>query len=120
MYSGKNLDFEYRYRTISVEDYTDKVAGGWVGQATGVLYAQDTEFKWVGEIIPFDLDDWYRIKPETIAEARKVLSQGKDPIETARAQVIASATRKANATTFREATNQYITAHSASWRNAIS
>ena len=29
---------EIQYRTISVEDYEDKVAGGWLGQATGVLW----------------------------------------------------------------------------------
>lgn len=52
------------------------------------------------------------------AEARKVLGEGKDPIETARARVVAAATRKANATTFREAANQYIAAHSTGWRNA--
>ncbi len=52
------------------------------------------------------------------AEARKLLGEGEDPIETARAQVVAAATRKANATTFREAANQYIAAHSTGWRNA--
>ena len=49
---------EIQYRTISVEDYEDKVAGGWLGQATGVLWAQYTEGKWQGEMIPFVFDDW--------------------------------------------------------------
>ena len=57
--NSKNLDSqEIQYRTISVADYEDKVAGGWLGQATAVLWAQYTEGKWQGEMIPFDLDDW--------------------------------------------------------------
>lgn len=55
---------EIQYRTISLEDYKDKVAGGWLGQATGVLFGQDTEFNWVGKIVPFDLEDWYRLDPD--------------------------------------------------------
>ncbi|HPG38075.1 MAG TPA: ADP-ribosylglycohydrolase family protein [bacterium] len=51
-------------RQLSLQEYTDKVAGGWLGQAIGVLYAQWTEGRWQGEIVPFDLEDWYRIKPE--------------------------------------------------------
>jgi hypothetical protein len=47
-----------------MEDYKDKVAGGWLGQAIGVLWAQWTEGKWQGAMIPFDLEDWYKsIKP---------------------------------------------------------
>jgi hypothetical protein len=49
---------EIQYRTISLEDYEDKVAGGWLGQATAVLWAQYTEGKWQGKMIPFDFDDW--------------------------------------------------------------
>jgi len=49
---------EIQYRTISLEDYEDKVAGGWLGQATAVLWAQYTEGKWQGEMIPFEFDDW--------------------------------------------------------------
>ena len=42
--NSKNLDSpEIQYRTISVEDYEDKVAGGWLGQSTAVLWAQYTE-----------------------------------------------------------------------------
>ena len=60
--NSKSLDSqEIQYRTISVEDYEDKVAGGWLGQATGVLWTQYTEGKWQGEMIPFDLDDWSMI-----------------------------------------------------------
>jgi hypothetical protein len=49
-------------RQITVEAYEDKVAGGWLGQAIGVLWGQWTEFKWMGKIVPFDLEDWYRLK----------------------------------------------------------
>ncbi|MDE0157790.1 MAG: ADP-ribosylglycohydrolase family protein [Gammaproteobacteria bacterium] len=52
------------YRTLSEAEYEDKVAGGWLGQAVGVLYGFPTEFLWPGEMVPFDFDDWYRMKPE--------------------------------------------------------
>ncbi len=54
---------DVQYRQISVEDYEDKVAGGWLGQATGVLWGQYTEGKWQGKMVPFDLEDWYRLDP---------------------------------------------------------
>lgn len=50
------------YRQISMNDYIDKVEGGWLGQAIAVLWAQWTEGKWQGEMVPFDLEDWYRSK----------------------------------------------------------
>ena len=55
-----------------------KVAGGWVGQATGVLFGAPTEFLWAGEIIPFDFDDWYRMKPGLVDAAlvQEYLQQG--------------------------------------------
>jgi hypothetical protein len=63
---------EIQYRQISMEDYADKVAGGWLGQAIGVLWGQWTEGKWQGEIVPFDLEDWYRLKPEVSEKARAI------------------------------------------------
>ena len=59
---------EPHYRQLSMEEYKDKVAGGWLGQAIAVLWAGDTEFLWPGEIVPFDLEDWYRLKPELYME----------------------------------------------------
>jgi hypothetical protein len=56
-------EYPQAYRQISLEEYRDKVEGGWLGQAIAVLWAEDTEFKWRGEMVPFDLDDWYRAKP---------------------------------------------------------
>ena len=50
------------YRQISMSDYTDKVEGGWIGQAIAVLWGQWTENKWQGHMVPFDLEDWYRAK----------------------------------------------------------
>jgi len=61
---------EIQYRQISMEEYADKVAGGWLGQAIAVLWGQWTEGKWQGEIVPFDLEDWYMIKPEINAKGR--------------------------------------------------
>lgn len=46
-----------------MEDYADKVAGGWLGQAIAVLWGQWTEGRWQRTIVPFDLEDWYRLKP---------------------------------------------------------
>jgi hypothetical protein len=57
------LTQEIAHRQLPIETYKDKVAGGWLGQAIGVLWAQWTEGKWQGQIVPFDLEDWYRIKP---------------------------------------------------------
>lgn len=37
-------------RTISVEDYRDKMAGGWFGQIIGVTYGAPTEFKKAGTL----------------------------------------------------------------------
>ena len=66
--SGKDI----QYRQISMEEYADKVAGGWLGQAIAVLWGQWTEGKWQGEMVPFDLEDWYRIKPEFNEKARAI------------------------------------------------
>ena len=59
---AQGAEGEVQYRQISMEDYRDKVAGGWLGQAIGVLWGQWTESKWTGEMVPFDLEDWYRLK----------------------------------------------------------
>ncbi|VGO21947.1 Unsaturated rhamnogalacturonyl hydrolase YteR [Pontiella sulfatireligans] len=39
-------------RRISIEEYRDKMAGGWIGQMVGVGWGAPTEFKFCGEIIP--------------------------------------------------------------------
>jgi len=59
---------DVQYRTISLEDYKDKVAGGWLGQATAVLWGQYTEGIWQGQMIPFEFEDWYRLDPGTSRE----------------------------------------------------
>jgi hypothetical protein len=60
--SGQVPDNTIQYRQIPVELYKDKVAGGWVGQAIGVLWGQWTEGKWQSTMVPFDLEDWYMSK----------------------------------------------------------
>jgi len=40
------------YKTISREDYVDKMKAAWIGQMLGVGWTESTEFKFVGEIIP--------------------------------------------------------------------
>ena len=42
------------FRKLSLDDYRDKMAGGWIGQMAGVGWGGPTEFKWKGEIIPMD------------------------------------------------------------------
>jgi len=54
---------EEPFRQISIESYEDKVAGGWLGQAIGVLLGEPTEFKWIGRMIPFDVEDFCRLRP---------------------------------------------------------
>ncbi len=52
------------FRRISIADYRDKMAGGWIGQMAGVGWGGPTEFRWKGEIIPEDkIPTW---KPEMI------------------------------------------------------
>ena len=41
-------------RRITVEDYVDKMKGGWVGQMAGVGWGGPTEFKYKGVIMPAD------------------------------------------------------------------
>jgi hypothetical protein len=51
-------------RRIAVEDYTDKMKAGWIGQMAGVGWGGPTEFRYRGEIIPEDrMPPW---KPELI------------------------------------------------------
>lgn len=51
-------------RSITVDDYVDKMKAGWVGQMAGVGWGGPTEFKYKGEIIPEDkMPQW---KPEMI------------------------------------------------------
>jgi integrase len=52
------------------------------------------------------------------ADARKILADGKDPIEAARAQVAATAATKAKSTAFKDAALRYIASHKTGWRNA--
>jgi len=61
---------DIQYRQITLENYIDKVEGGWLGQAIAVLWGQWTEGKWQGEMVPFDLEDWYRLKstPKIISD----------------------------------------------------
>ena len=70
-------DNPVRYRQLSMAEYKDKVAGGWIGQAVGVLWGQWTEGKWQGQMIPFDLKDWYRIKSEVQSKMQTIKDQQK-------------------------------------------
>jgi hypothetical protein len=67
---AQGTGIEIQYRQLPMDVYKDKVEGGWVGQAIAVLWAQWTEGKWQGAMIPFDLEDWYRLKttPKEIAD----------------------------------------------------
>ena len=40
------------YRKISIEEYRDKMKGGWIGQIAGVCWGAPTEFRYCGRIIP--------------------------------------------------------------------
>jgi hypothetical protein len=41
-------------RRITVEEYLDKLKGGWVGQMAGAGWGSSTEFKYVGVIMPLE------------------------------------------------------------------
>ena len=52
------------HRRISVEEYRDKMAAGWIGQMAGVGWGAPTEFKFKGVIIPEEnVPEW---EPERI------------------------------------------------------
>jgi len=56
-------------RRLSVADYCDKMAAGWVGQMVGVGWGGPTEFKFKGEIIPMDkIPEW---KPSMVNQFRQ-------------------------------------------------
>jgi hypothetical protein len=47
------------FRRLSVAEYRDKMAAGWIGQMAGVGWGGPTEFKWKGEIIPEEkMPEW--------------------------------------------------------------
>jgi len=57
------------FRRLSIEDYRDKMAGGWLGQMAGVGWGGPTEFKFNGRIIPEDkMPAW---RPEMINQFRQ-------------------------------------------------
>ncbi len=41
-------------RTLTLDEYRDKMKAAWVGQMVGVAWGMPTEFKWGGEVIPED------------------------------------------------------------------
>ncbi len=52
------------YRKIAVDEYVDKMKGGWIGQMAGVGWGGPTEFRFNSRIIPEDkMPEW---KPELI------------------------------------------------------
>ncbi len=56
-------------RSITVDDYVDKMKAGWIGQMAGVGWGGPTEFKYKGQIIPEDkMPPW---KPELINQFRQ-------------------------------------------------
>jgi len=57
------------FRRISVAEYRDKMAAGWIGQMVGVGWGGPTEFKWTGKIIPED--EIPRWKPEMVNQFRQ-------------------------------------------------
>jgi len=61
-----------QYRQLTMKDYIDKVEGGWLGQAIAVLWGQWTEGQWQGKMVPFDLEEWYRIKKDITDKANSL------------------------------------------------
>jgi len=57
------------FRRLSIEEYRDKMAGGWIGQMAGVGWGGPTEFRWKGKIIPEDkMPKWH---PKMINQFRQ-------------------------------------------------
>ncbi|MBI5384584.1 MAG: ADP-ribosylglycohydrolase family protein [Verrucomicrobia bacterium] len=56
-----------QFLRLPVEEYRDKMKGGWIGQIAGVSWGAPTEFKWRDQIIPEDkMPQW---KPSMINDA---------------------------------------------------
>lgn len=54
-------------RRLPINEYRDKMKGGWIGQIAGVSWGAPTEFKWRDQIIPEDkMPKW---KPSMINDA---------------------------------------------------
>ena len=57
------------YRRLPMEEYVDRMKGGWLGQMAGVGWGAPTEFGWKGETIPAkEVPEW---KPEMINQFRQ-------------------------------------------------
>ena len=48
------IAFSQNERRLSVDEYRDRMKGGWIGQIIGVVWGAPTEFKWNDVIIPED------------------------------------------------------------------
>ena len=60
---------EGELRRIPVDEYRDRMSGGWIGQMAGVGWGGPTEFRWKGEIIPAgEMPAW---RPELINQFRQ-------------------------------------------------
>ena len=58
---------EQQFRRLSVDQYRDKMKGGWIGQIVGVSWGAPTEFRYRDKIIPPEMvPKW---KPEMINHA---------------------------------------------------
>ena len=71
---GCSTSKDNQFRELSWDEYLDKVEGGWLGQMIGVQFGQPTEGVWRGEIIPFDLNDYYsfdRVYHRSLPEEKK-------------------------------------------------
>ena len=56
-------------RSILVDDYLDRMAGGWIGQMVGVGWGAPTEFKFKGAIVPKEkVPEW---KPGMVNQFRQ-------------------------------------------------
>ncbi len=61
------MAFAQGERRLSVDEYRDRMKGGWIGQIIGVVWGAPTEFKWNDKVIPEDqVPKW---SPEMINNA---------------------------------------------------
>jgi ADP-ribosylglycohydrolase len=77
--SAEGTEKTGQYRQLPMEVYRDKVEGGWLGQAIAVLWAQWTEGKWQTSMVPFDLEDWYKVNPVPKELFTKAVPNSDDP-----------------------------------------
>ena len=62
-------------RYLTEETYLEKIKGAWLGQMIGVTFAEHFNLRWQNEIVPFNINNYMRIRPEIVKKMNRVLAR---------------------------------------------